>query len=418
MSIRKLPFKDSADASLSHSQVSALSSLESTKNIFVTGGPGTGKSFLISHYLRKQTEKIPVLASTGAAAILVGGRTFHSFFGLGIMQGGRAAVVEKAREDKRLRRRLRKTGAIIIDEISMLSAETIDTAEEIARMHCDPMRPWGGLRIVAVGDFAQLPPVTNSGQRLWAFQGDAWERTEFLTHKLRELHRTQDLKFAQILEKARWAQVDDELQEFLSERTVEAPEDAPHVFPRRDQTDRYNLMRLEELPGKAIEIDTKYRGVDRFLEVIAREAPIPPILYLKPGALVMLRTNDPKQRFVNGTLAKVVDVFDEKLILELPHRTIEIEKFSFSYLNAEGEEVASATNFPVTLAYASTIHKVQGATMDRAHVDLHGLWEPGQAYVALSRVRTQEGLTIARWSPQAFKFDPQVREFYRTIASH
>jgi ATP-dependent exoDNAse (exonuclease V) alpha subunit len=129
----------------------------------------------------------------------------------------------------------------------------------------------------------------------------------------------------------------------------------------------------------------------------------------------MIRVNDPKQRFVNGTLAKVVDIQDDQLIVETRNRIFELEKFSFSYLNADGEEVAVASNFPVSLAYASTIHKVQGATMDRAHVDLFGLWEPGQAYVALSRVKSPEALSVQRWSPKAFIADLQVREFYRSL---
>jgi len=389
--------------------------LKTTGNIFITGGPGTGKSFLIREFLKGQSEKLPVLASTGAAAILIGGRTFHSFFGLGIMQGGRVATLERAREDKRLRRRLRKAPLVIIDEVSMLSGEAFDTAEEIARIHLNPLQAWGGLRVIVVGDFAQLPPVTKGRDRDWAFLGSAWAKSGFISISLKEIHRTEDPEFAALLEKARWASLDEELEDFLAERTVPADEDSPHIFPRRDQTDRFNQERLRELPGKVVEIQTRYSGLERFLEVLAREAPVPPILYLKNGALVMIRTNDPKQRFVNGTLARVVDVTEDSLLVDVRGRILELEKFSFTYLNAEGEEVASATNFPVSLAYASTIHKVQGATMDRAHMDLHALWEPGQAYVAMSRVRSKEGLTIARWSREAFRCDQVVRDFYRRL---
>lgn len=415
LAFRNRTSKLGPDIQWSDSQRKALGGLESWSNVFLTGGPGTGKSFLISKFIQAQSEKIPVLASTGAAAILVGGRTFHSFFGLGIMQGGAEAVLEKARDDKKLRRRLRKCGSIIVDEISMLSAETIDCAETIARIHLDPLKPWGGLRVIAVGDFAQLPPVVRNGPRRWAFQGEAWLRSNFQSYQLEEVQRTQDQNFARILEKARWAEMDEELEDFLADRVREAEDETPHVFPKRDQTELFNRQRLQELRGRVVEIPTRYSGAEKFIEILAREAPVPAILCLKVGALVMIRVNDPKQRFVNGTLAKVVDIQDENLIVETKNRVFELEKFSFSYLNAEGEEVAVASNFPVSLAYASTIHKIQGATMDRAHVDLFGLWEPGQAYVALSRVKSPEALSVQRWSPKAFIADPQVREFYRGL---
>ena len=157
-----------------------MDQLGGAENVFVTGAAGSGKSFLIERFLRAvaaSDEALPVLASTGAAAILVGGRTFHSFFGLGILQGGHQATVDRALKNKRLARRLKKARGVMIDEISMLSGQTLRAAEEIARRALDPERPWGGLRMIAIGDFAQLPPVSNQGVRDWAFLDPTLDRT-------------------------------------------------------------------------------------------------------------------------------------------------------------------------------------------------------------------------------------------------
>ena len=139
------------------------------------------------------------------------------------------------------------------------------------------------------------------------------------------------------------------------------------------------------------------------------------MLELKKGALVMLRINDPKQRFINGTVGTVMDADDTLLTIESRGRRLEIEPFTFTMLDADGEEGAFARNFPVTLAYANTIHKMQGATLDRAHVNLKSLWEPGQAYVALSRVRSGQGITLMGWDAHSIKADPVVREFYEYV---
>lgn len=398
---------------LSPSQVFAFQKLQRGGNLFITGAPGTGKSFLLRRFLDQQAVRIPVLASTGAAAILVGGRTFHSFFGLGILQGGPELTFQKAIQNKRLKSRLRKAETIIIDEISMISAEALDCAERIARALRESSEAWGGLRVIAVGDFAQLPPVSRRLQKDWAFLGEAWARSQFENICLRECMRTEEAHYLRVLEQIRWGEISQEVEDFLDElQAREVHEETPRLFPRRYQTERFNLEKLEALPGEERIYETQYYGEDRYLEILEREAPIPARLVLKERALVMIRINDPRQRFVNGTIARVVEMRDDKLVVETSRRWIELEKFRFSYLDADGKEVAVAENFPVSLAYAQTIHKSQGTTMDGAHIDLGSLWEPGQAYVALSRVRNSGALSLENWSVHSFQADPLVKKFY------
>jgi ATP-dependent exoDNAse (exonuclease V) alpha subunit len=170
------------------------------------------------------------------------------------------------------------------------------------------------------------------------------------------------------------------------------------------------------LPGAAREYPTVYMGNAQRLDELKRNAPIPEFLFLKEGALVMFRQNDPEYRFVNGTLGKIVKLKDQEVEVELfSGKTIEMKPATFSMLDAEGNVLASATNFPLNLAWACTIHKAQGATLDRVHADLNGVWEHGQSYVALSRVRSSEDLSLSGLSPRSFRLDPEVVGFYRSL---
>jgi ATP-dependent DNA helicase PIF1 len=389
--------------------------MENQENIFLTGGPGTGKSFLIREFLNSCSDKIPVMASTGAAAILIGGRTFHSFFGLGIMQGGFDIVVEMALKNKRLRKRLKNTKTIVIDEVSMLSAETLDCAERIASTVRKSHRPWGGIRVIVVGDFAQLPPISKGPEKQWCFLSKSWKRSEFKKVVLCEVKRTDDADFLEVLEDIRWGMISERVQKFLNERLVvtdEVDNDVPHVFPRRAQTAQFNRARLNEIESKSQFYQTEYGGRNQYIERLKRDAPIPEVLELKEGALVMLRMNDPKQRYVNGTVGTIEEMEDNHLLVRVNSRTLEIKPFTFTVLDDEGQEAAFASNFPVTLAYASTIHKVQGTTMERCHISLSSLWEPGQAYVALSRARSGDGITLMDWDESSIRADQNVRDFY------
>jgi hypothetical protein len=404
-------------------QQKAYLALRGTENVFVTGGAGSGKSFLIRYFLcEKDLRDFPVLASTGAAAVLVGGRTFHSFFGLGIMEGGLEAAVEKACKNRQVVRRLKKISGFIVDEVSMLSGVTLRAAEIIARRIRDNDLPWGGLRVVAVGDFAQLPPVERSAgaTRGWAFLDPVWKWSNFSTCYLETQTRCQDPKYMRILAQVRQGQVTPEVKSYLDAKMgITADDfDGTRLFPRREETERFNLKKLEEISQPLQVFETIYSGDARALETLKKYAPVPETLSLKEGALVMLRQNDPQNRWVNGSTGHIMKIQPGRLQIELLNgRRIDIEKASFSLLNAEGEVAAAAVNFPITLAWASTIHKSQGATLDRMAVNLSQLWEPGQAYVALSRLTKGDDLFVERWEARSIRVDPEVVRFYQTLST-
>lgn len=397
---------------LTADQQTALSVLKASDNIFLTGAAGSGKSYLLRHFL--QGQKIPVLASTGAAAILVGGRTFHSFFGLGIMEGGVDATIQRALNDKRVRKRLQKAHTVVIDEVSMISGPLLRTAERIARLAREKDIPWGGLRIIAVGDFAQLPPVNPfSRKKEWAFLDTVWSESSFQTLILEKIMRTTDPQFLTVLNQVRKGLVDQGVSDFLNERREAVPsDDVTRLFPHRAHVESYNLEKLGEIPGPVQSFQTEYTGRALDIENFKKHSPIPEAIYLKPEALVMIRQNDPEGRWVNGSCGRVEKMKENALQIRLESgRCVELERAEFTLLNAEGAPVVSARNFPVTLAWAMTIHKAQGATLDRMLVDLRKIWEPGQAYVALSRVRQKEGLFIEGWRREAIFADPQVKAF-------
>jgi ATP-dependent DNA helicase PIF1 len=424
-------------------QLLAREKLATQNNIFLTGGAGTGKSTVIQDFLRSGLDgnkTTAVLASTGTAAILLGGRTFHSFFGLGIMDGGVEQVVARATKHQGIIQRLRKTDQILLDEISMIGANEWMAAEKIARKARKNMiEPWGGLRVVAIGDFAQLPPVVKpvrpvyadpfsqdlfsqevrEPEKPWCFLTDTWQKTEFDSVNLREIVRSTDSHWNEILNELRWGEFTPRAKEVLDSRIQKVPLDfvGTRLFSRRAQVDQLNHQRLHMLKGAVRVYDTIYIGQAQKIDELKRNAPIGETVTLKEGALVMFRQNDPELRYVNGTLGTISRLKDNEVQVELlTGRTIDLKQATFSVLDAEGEIVATATNFPLNLAWACTIHKAQGATLDKAHVDLRGVWEHGQSYVALSRVRSLNDLTIEGYSPAGFKIDPSVKDFYRRMA--
>jgi ATP-dependent exoDNAse (exonuclease V) alpha subunit len=173
------------------------------------------------------------------------------------------------------------------------------------------------------------------------------------------------------------------------------------------------MSQLALIDHEHFELKTDYGGSDDAVRRIKEMAPIPEVLHLKIGAYVMLRMNDPKGRFVNGSTGFLKERSDGNLLIELMSgRQVAIEKMTFQMLNAEGTPIAIATNFPISLAYAVTIHKAQGLTVDQAIVDLRRLWEPGHAYVAVSRVKLGQNLFVEGWEASSIRSDAKVQKFY------
>lgn len=405
---------------LTECQENALNLLNKSENVFLTGVAGSGKSFLLQHFLKDKNSKThPIVASTGSAAVLVKGVTFHSYFGLGILEGGPEKTIQRALKDGRLKKRLTNVDTIIIDEISMIPGLAFEVAENICREVRKSEVPWGGIRIIAVGDFGQLPPVSIGGKdKDWAFQNHTWEKTNFQVAYLKTIMRTQDEKFLRVLNFIRNGKINFEVHEFLNSK-IRKPEgdfSGTILFSHRASVEDYNLKQLQNLSGDLLTFKTTYTGAEKAREAMKKAAPVPEILQLKVGALVMIRKNDPQGAYVNGSLATVKSAKEGELRVELLNgNTIKLEPETFSYMNAESEVVAAAENFPVNLAWATTIHKSQGITLDKATIDLSRIFEAGQAYVALSRVKSSDGLYLSGWNPKAIRASEEVQSFHNQI---
>lgn len=407
---------------LTHCQEKAYEALTLTNdNIFLTGVAGSGKSFLIKEFYKKlNLKEFPILASTGAAAVLIGGRTFHSFFGLGIMQGGLEGTIERVLRKRNVLNRIKRIKGFILDEVSMIDKQAFEAAYIISQYaRSNHQSPWGGLRVIAVGDFFQLPPVSQKGEKPWVFNSPYWNRSQFQSQKLSTVIRSEDHEYTTILNQIRMGHITQDVQNFLDRHTDENYHDPlkTHLFSRRSHVNQFNESRLNEIPEDEIEFPTLYVGSTMAIEQIKKQAPIPETLKLKRGALVMIRVNDPQYRFVNGSVGQIIDMDKNTLTIELKKkgRIVDLEKTKFSLLDGDGNEIAVAENFPINLAYATTIHKSQGATLDDIVCDLRNLWEPGQAYVALSRLRSAQGLQLLGWDTDSIFCDEQVEAFYEKL---
>lgn len=421
------------ERTLNTGQQQALEKLLEGGNVFLTGAAGTGKSFVVQRFLEEKGDtRIALLATTGAASIIIDGRTFHSFFGLWNFHGNYDEMVRSALQMRSLYDRLRGTQCIVIDEVSMLNSRTIKAGEEIARRVRGIDAPWGGLQVIATGDFCQLPPVTTArdrdegfcekGETDWVFRSDVWDESGFETVELTEIMRTSEARFMEILRKLRMGVRDDEVQSFLEERIIGAipaqNSDSPMLFSRKAQVEECNTVRLSRLQGRSWTFRTVYNGDEPGIKKMKANCPLDEELVLTEGALVMIRVNDPNgypYQYANGSLGHFLEHDAETDVLRIRLKSgqdTEIRRKEFHWKNGDGRVSASAINFPVNLGYATTIHKSQGATMDNLIVDMGNVWESGQAYVALSRVRGEEGLRVLRPSRGKVFLEDAVKKFY------
>lgn len=421
-----LDFLDSEDGgeeekvTLTPCQERALTALSSGKNVFLTGDAGTGKSYVLKHWLMNNTTKnYAVTASTGVAALLAGGRTTHSFFGIG-RGTDKLEDLLKSRFNSRAEDRIRRTSIVVIDEVSMLGAQVFEKIEACARQDKGSDAPWGGLQIIAVGDFGQLPPVEDE----FCFESPVWKRSKFVPIMLRTQVRSADERFSRILKKVRNSDLDEEVYEFLKQRYNPGADDTwVRGLPRKRDAEHWNQKKLFDLNQPIFNLRAVCRGQEWAIKSIISAMPVPENLGICHGAYVMIRKNDPDGQYANGTTGYVMNIANTEITINLadasgqpsgqsialPRNAYQIES------DSRDEPLGVVYQFPIHLAWAVTIHKLQGATLTHAAIDLSELWEPGQAYVALSRVRRPDDVAILGWSPMSFKTHPRVRAFYDIV---
>lgn len=400
-------------------QEQALRILKTGANVFVTGEPGAGKTHLVNEFvadLRARGVEPAVTASTGIAATHIGGMTIHSWSGIGIKTELSGDDVDTIFKNKRVASRLKKASVLIIDEISMLHADTVSAVDLVCRRVRKSYAPFGGLQLVCVGDFFQLPPVVRGGAPMaYAFDSPAWKQLNPVVCYLTEQYRQDDAEFLEILSAIRAGTVEDEQVRRLEEhiRTQGAPPlGATKLFSHNADVDRINLVELENLHGKTRTFEMNARGGDNYVQTLKRGCLSPENLALKVGAIVMFTKNNVHEGFVNGTLG-VVEGFSQETGFPLvglrDGRMLEAAPMEWA-IEDQGVVRAAVAQVPLRLAWAITVHKSQGMSLDAAVMDLRSAFEFGQGYVALSRVRRFADLYLVGFNAQTLRVHPDILE--------
>ena len=386
---------------------------KSSKNVFVTGKAGTGKSTLLEHFKRTTKKKIAVLAPTGVAALNVGGQTIHSFFRFApdITPN---AIQPQYVVNKKL---YKSVESIVIDEVSMVRADLLDCMDKFLRISREKNVPFGGVQVIFIGDLYQLPPViTKNDQAIFKqyksgyfFDAKVFEDLEMGYIELEKIYRQKDQKFIELLNAVRNRSATEKDIEIINQRLdpeFEAPSDEFYInlTTTNDLATQINEKELLKLGGKAFHCKGEIKG-----KFERSSLPTEMELRLKVGAQVMLLNNDSGRRWVNGTIGKIMDMTKdgEAITIELAaKKQIKVAKHTWDifrlYYDAktkslDSESLGSFTQYPLRLAWAVTIHKGQGKTFEKVIIDIgKGTFTHGQTYVALSRCTSFDGLVLRK----------------------
>jgi ATP-dependent DNA helicase PIF1 len=413
------------------------------KSIFLTGPGGTGKSFLLKYLYETiptiTGKHIAITAMTGCAALLIGrfAKTLHSWAGIGLGRDPASALAATIRRSGKCLRRWLGVDILVIDEVSMLTPELLEKLDSIAKTLRRSPLTMGGIQIVFVGDFYQLPPVNKDKEKetQFAFESPLWKQIIQETIQLKQILRQDDPVFQEILHEARKGELSEDSYHILQKRQDRSWQQLQIkptlLFTRRAEVDNINHRNLRALQGERYTYKARTEfspiqstsgltestpEVKRAVEKMDRDSPYMAELTLTCGAQVMLLTNlDHEAGLVNGSRGVVVG-FDPNgmpLVQFLRGSPIQIPLTTWESEDMDG---VLRKQIPLRLAYAITIHKAQGATLDCALIDIGtNTFEYGQAYVALSRVKNLDSLYIWDVEPTAFKAHPKVKEFYQNL---
>jgi ATP-dependent DNA helicase PIF1 len=401
-------------------QAQALTVMMSGANVFLTGAPGAGKTYVLNQFVGRAMragKRVAVTASTGIAASHLGGTTIHSWSGLGILDQLSADDLKRIGGSARLAKRYNATDVLVIDEVSMLHSQRLDMINQVAKLLRNSEAPFGGLQVILVGDLFQLPPVSRGSREFdFAYLSAAWDELELRVCYLTEQHRQQDNdNLLAFLEAMRRDELNEDHAALIEERVRQTPDEqtvVTRLYSHNVDVETINQQHLDALPGPSKSFQMSVKGGKAKLEQLAKGLLVPETLELKVGAEVMFVANNFGEGFVNGSRGQVIGfAADGAPIVELADgREITVEPHSWS-LNEDGRVRAEISQLPLRLAWAITIHKSQGMSLDAAEIDLSRAFTPGMGYVALSRVRGLAGLYLKGINAMALNMHPQVHEF-------
>jgi ATP-dependent DNA helicase PIF1 len=416
------------------------------KNVFLTGPGGSGKSYLVSHIVadfEAKQKKVGITAMTGCAALLLHpkARTLHSFLGIGLGQDSVDKITARIKKTPQTKKRWLTIDLLILDEVSMLTPALLEKLDDVAQRIRRIKAPFGGLQVLLVGDFYQIPPVythadkqANPSLQTFAFESPVWNQIVQETIQLTQIKRQEDPIFQQILNEARVGQLSDQSYEILKARQIDTWKKQKIkptlIFNRRAAVQEINQQKLEKLKGDGhtYAVQTVFGSTNEkenhsseeqnyAIQKLDRDSTYEPTLTLKMGAQVMCLKNYPDSPLVNGSRGVVIGFGPAPTFYPLVEYLHGYKKeMEFHQWESEVIPGMYRQQIPLCLSWANTTHKLQGSTLDCAIIDIgQSTFEYGQAYVALSRVRSLEGLYIFDLDPKAIRAHPKVKAYYETL---
>jgi ATP-dependent DNA helicase PIF1 len=402
-------------------QKEALDILKTGKSVFLTGAAGSGKTYVLRsyiEYLKEHEIYAGITASTGIAATHMGGQTIHAWSGVAVRAFMTDGEIDEVIGKAYLKQRLDRVQVLIIDEISMLHHFRLDLIDRILRRAKNFDMPFGGIQVIFCGDFFQLPPISRRGEEpsKFAYMSDSWKALCPTILYLHESHRQNDAQFLRVLHAIRDNEVEDGIGEILMERfnaPVEGEIAPTKLYTHNRDVDAENEKELDLIPGEPSEFYMNDRGRDVVIAALKKSCLAPEVLRLKRGAKVMFVKNNFDEGYVNGTLGIIEMCSVDNIVVRTSDgRSITVEPDSWS-VEDNGKLLGEITQYPLRLAWAITVHKSQGMSLDAAEVDLSNSFERGMGYVALSRVRTLAGLSIKGLNNMAMQVHEEVIEVDR-----
>ena len=399
------------------------------ENIFITGPAGTGKSFILSVLKKHFKDYVTLTATTGIASGNIGGTTIHAWSGIQQLQIPFPKILWECKRDNILTCNL-----LVVDEVSMLSAFMLEYLDKLFKMVRKNNYPFGGIQVIFIGDFLQLPPVATSeeikiypAKGQYCFESNVWNELNLKTIYLSKIYRQNDVKFCNILNNFRRGclthrDINEIKNRYINPNLVE---NKLHLYSRKAQVDNYNKQQLDKIEAKEFyyeaqdKIDSKLAKNNKTKKILWKRLDnniqAKEVIVLKKGCRVMLLKNYPEEDIYNGSCGTVVDIDESSVTVKFDNGyQSKFYKTIFDYYENE-TYIGTRFQIPFILAYAITIHKAQGLTLDEAVVDCASAFEHGQVYVALSRVKRLDNLYILGFNEHKVYADKKAQFFYKKL---